>query len=236
MNPSSLDFPPKYTPAMRVVVRLFASYREAAGVGRIEMELPVGATVKDSITEIVRRYPLIAEGRTVVIAKNREYVDASESLADGDEVALIPPVSGGAMTVAPILVSAAKLSIDDALEAVRDASYGGVVLFLGTVRDRSRGKRVTHLEYEAYAEMAEAKMREIAAELESRYAPARVVMHHRVGDLAIGDVAVIVAVGAPHRDAAFAAAREAIDTLKTIVPIWKKEFAEDGAVWIEEHA
>ena len=218
------------------MVRLFASYREAAGMGRIELDVPAGATVKDAIAEIVKRYPLIAEGRKVVIAKNREYVDASEPLAEGDEVALIPPVSGGATSVAPIMVSATKLSLDDALDAVRDPGYGGVVLFLGTVRDRSRGKRVTHLEYEAYAEMAEAKMREIATELESRYSPARVVMHHRVGDLAIGDVAVIVAAGAPHRDAAFAAAREAIDTLKTIVPIWKKEFAEDGAVWIEEHA
>ncbi|HYK98714.1 MAG TPA: MoaD family protein [Candidatus Acidoferrales bacterium] len=221
---------------MRVVVRLFASYREAAGMGRIELELQPGATVKDAIAEIVRRFPLVAEGRKVVIAKNREYVDASEPLADGDEVALIPPVSGGATSIAPIMVSATTLSLDDALEAVRDPGYGGVVLFLGTVRDRSRGKRVTHLEYEAYAEMAEGKMREIAKELESKYAPSRVVMHHRVGDLAIGDVAVIVAVGAPHRDAAFAAAREAIDTLKTIVPIWKKEFSDDGAVWIEEHA
>ena len=221
---------------MRVVVRLFASYREAAGMGRIEIELPPGATVKDAIADIVRRFPLVAEGRKVVIAKNRDYVDTSEPLADGDEVALIPPVSGGALSVAPVMVSATTLSLDDALEAVRDPGYGGIVLFLGTVRDRSRGKRVTHLEYEAYAEMAEGKMREIAKELESKYSPSRVVMHHRVGDLAIGDVAVIVAVGAPHRDAAFAAAREAIDTLKTIVPIWKKEFAEDGAVWIEEHA
>lgn len=221
---------------MRVVVRLFASYREAAGMGHIEMELPPGALVRDAIAEIVRRHPLVAEGRQVVIARNREYVKADEPLADGDEVALIPPVSGGAMSVAPILVSASPLSIDDALDAVRDPGFGGLVVFLGTVRDRSRGKRVTHLEYEAYAEMAEGKMREIAKELESKYSPSRVVMHHRVGDLAIGDVAVIVAVGAPHRDAAFAAAREAIDTLKTIVPIWKKEFSDDGAVWIEEHA
>ncbi len=221
---------------MRVVLRLFASYREAAGVGRMEIELPAGATVRDAIAEIVRRHPLIAQGRQVVMARNREYVTADEPLADGDEVALIPPVSGGATSTAPILVSAAPLSVDDALAAVRDTGYGGVVVFLGTVRDRSRGKRITHLEYEAYAEMAEAKMREIAQKLEAKYAPSRVVMHHRVGDLAIGDIAVIAAAGAPHRDAAFAAAREAIDELKTIVPIWKKEFAEDGAVWVEDHA
>ena len=221
---------------MRVLVRLFASYREAAGVGRIELELPPGATVKDAIFKIVRDHPLIAEGRQVVIARNQEYVTPDEPLADGDEVALIPPVSGGAMTVAPIVVSASPLSVDDALAAVRESSFGGIVVFLGTVRDRSRGKGVTHLEYEAYVEMAEAKMREIARRLETKHAPLRLVMHHRVGDLAIGDIAVIVAAGAPHRDAAFTAARAAIDELKTIVPIWKKEHSDDGAVWIEDHA
>ena len=221
---------------MRVLVRLFASYREAAGVGRIDLELPPGAKVKDAIAAVVKEHPLIAEGRQVVIARNRDYVTPDEPLADGDEVALIPPVSGGAMTVVPIAVSASPLSVDDVLSAVRDSGFGGIVVFLGTVRDRSRGKRVTHLEYEAYAEMAESKMREIAQRLEATHGPLRLVMHHRVGDLAIGDIAVIVAAGAPHRDAAFAAARAAIDELKTIVPIWKKEHSDDGATWIEDHA
>jgi MoaE-MoaD fusion protein len=221
---------------MRVLVRLFASYREAAGVGRMELELPPGATVKDAIASILKDHPLIAGGRQVVIAKNHDYVTPDEPLADGDEVALIPPVSGGATTVAPIAVSPSALSLDDVLAAVRDSGFGGIVVFLGTVRDRSRGKRVTHLEYEAYAEMAETKMREIAQRLETKHAPLRLVMHHRVGDLAIGDIAVIVAAGAPHRDAAFSAARAAIDELKTVVPIWKKEHSDDGAVWIEDHA
>jgi MoaE-MoaD fusion protein len=221
---------------MRVLVRLFASYREAAGVGRIDLELPPGATVKDAIFKILKDHPLVAEGRQVVIARNHEYVTPEEPLADGDEVALIPPVSGGAMTVTPIAVLATPLSVDDALAAVRDSAFGGVVVFLGTVRDRSRGKGVTHLEYEAYAEMAEAKMSEIARRLEAKHAPLRLVLHHRVGDLAIGEIAVIVAAGAPHRDAAFAAARAAIDELKTIVPIWKKEYSDDGAVWVEDHA
>jgi molybdopterin synthase catalytic subunit len=221
---------------VRVHVRLFASYREAAGVGHIELDVPPGAKVRDAIAEIARRHPLIAEGRMVVIAKNREYVTPDEPLADGDEVALIPPVSGGEATAPPIRISSATLSLDDALAAASDRRWGGVVIFLGTVRESSRGKRVTHLEYEAYAEMAEAKMREIAAQLESRYAPCRVVLHHRVGDLAIGEIAVIVVAGAPHRDAAFKAARDAIDELKSVVPIWKKEYSEDGAVWIEDHA
>ena len=220
---------------MRVQVRLFASYREAAGQGQIELDLPPGSTVRDAIAEIASRHPLITEGRSVVIAKNRDYVTADAPLADGDEVALIPPVSGG-MSLPLILVTPMKLSVDDAIALVRDDRWGGVTTFLGTVRDTSRGKKVTHLEYEAYPEMAEGKMKEIADRLEQKYAPCRLAMHHRIGDLAIGEIAVIVVAGAPHRDAAFRAAREAIDELKTIVPIWKKEHGEAGAVWIEEHA
>jgi molybdopterin converting factor subunit 1 len=221
---------------VHVVVRLFASYREAAGVGRIELDLPPGATVRDAIADIAKRHPLITEGRRIVIARNRDYVTPDEPLADGDEVALIPPVSGGDGSIPNVLISSSALSIDDALAAGRDDGWGGVVVFLGTVRDRSRGKRVTHLEYEAYPEMAEAKMREIAERLEAKHAPCRLVLHHRIGELRIGDVAVVIVAGAPHRDSAFKAAREAIDELKTIVPIWKKEHAEDGAIWIEEHA
>jgi molybdopterin synthase catalytic subunit len=221
---------------VRVNVRLFASYREAAGVGQLQLDLAPGSTVSDAIAEVAKRHPLITEGRRVVIARNREYVTPDEALADGDEVALIPPVSGGATTVPLIQISARRLSVDDAIAAATDSRWGGIVVFLGTVRDASRGKRVTHLEYEAYAEMAEAKMRLIAETLERDHAPCRVVLHHRIGDLAIGEIAVIVVAGAPHRDAAFRAAREAIDELKTVVPIWKKEYAEDGAVWIEEHA
>ena len=221
---------------MRVRVRLFASYRETAGMGRMELDLPPGAAVRDAIAEVERRHPRLASGRQIIIARNHEYVRPEEQLADGDELALIPPVSGGATGADPIRIAATALSVDDVIAAVRTPGFGGVVVFLGTVRDRSRGKRVTHLEYEAYAEMAVAKMTEIARRLEERHAPCRVAMHHRTGRLAIGDLAVVVAAAAPHRDAAFAAARAAIDELKTIVPIWKKEFAEDGAVWIEDHA
>lgn len=192
--------------------------------------------MRDAVDVIARRHSLATNGRAVVIAKNREYVTGEEPLADGDEVALIPPVSGGATTVPQVRIQETPLSLDDAVAAASDPQWGGVVVFLGTVRDASRGKRVTHLEYEAYPEMAEAKMREIGAALEAKHAPCRVILHHRVGDLAIGEIAVIVVAGAPHRDAAFKAAREAIDELKTVVPIWKKEYAEDGAVWIDEHA
>ena len=223
---------------MNVLVRLFASYREAAGVGHLLLELPDGSTVRDAIVEITRTHPLVAEGHQLVIAKNREYVGPDAPLAEGDEVALIPPVSGGAVGAPAerVRISPRPLSVDDALAAVRGADAGGVVLFVGTVRDRSRGTRIRHLEYEAYAEMAEAKMRQIAQRLEAEYPALRIALYHRVGDLAVGEVAVVVAAAAPHRDAAFSAARAAIDELKRVVPIWKKEHTADGAVWIEEHA
>lgn len=223
---------------IRVLVRLFASYREAAGVGHVQLELPDGARVRDAVSEIERRHPLVGDGRAaLLVARDREYVDADAELNDGNELALIPPVSGGATGAAQrIAIGTEPLSVDDVIAAVRDDSFGAVAVFLGTVRDRSRGVRVTHLEYEAYAEMAERRMREIADRLESEHAPARVAMHHRTGDLGIGEIAVVVAAGAPHRDAAFAAARAAIDELKRDVPIWKKEHGEDGAVWIEDHA
>ena len=222
---------------MNVRVRLFASAREAAGVGHLVLDLPDGRAVRDAIAAITALHPPVSDIRQMVIARNREYVGLDEPLADGDELALIPPVSGGAVSSSErILVSAAPLSMDTAIDAVRGPDVGGIVVFLGTVRDASRGKRVRHLEYEAYAEMAEAKMRQIADRLERAHAPLRIAMHHRVGDLAIGDIAVVVVAAAPHRDAAFVAARAAIDELKQVVQIWKKEYTDDGAVWIEDHA
>ncbi|HEY8806660.1 MAG TPA: molybdenum cofactor biosynthesis protein MoaE [Candidatus Limnocylindria bacterium] len=221
---------------MNVRVRLFASAREAAGVGHLLVDLPNGHAVRDAIAAVTALHPLVGEIRQMIVAKNREYVGLDEPLADGDELALIPPVSGGAISSAErVVVSATRLSIDAAIDAVRGPDAGGIVVFLGTVRNASRGKRVRHLEYEAYAEMAEAKMREIARALETAHA-VRLALHHRVGDLQIGEIAVVVAAAAPHRDAAFTAARAAIDELKRVVPIWKKEYTDDGAVWIEDHA
>ena len=224
--------------SVRVHLRLFASYREAAGRGQFEMEFPDGATVRDVLARVLEEHPLLRSTREIVCARNREYVTLDAPLADGDEVALIPPVSGGALSapLADFLVTPAPLSIDTALARVRHEAAGGICLFVGTVRRHNRGKRVTLLEYETYSEMAEAKMAEIAREAERRWGPLRIAMHHRVGRLAIGEDAVVIAVAAEHRDAAFAACRFAIDRLKQIVPIWKKEHTDDGAVWIEEHA
>ena len=222
---------------MKVNVRLFASYREVVGAGQVLLDLPAGATVRDAVAELRRQHPRLSEIPELVIAKNRDYVGLDEAIGDGDELALIPPVSGGAVTAGDrILVSGDPLSLDAAIETVKGRDTGGIVIFLGTVRDASRGRAVRHLEYEAYPEMAEARMREIATRLEELHAPLRLAIHHRVGDLAIGEVAVIIAAAAPHRTAAFAAARDAIEELKRSVPIWKKEYTDDGAVWIEEHA
>ena len=208
-------------------------------MGHILLDLPSGATVRDAIAEITRLHPVVAEIRQLIIARNRDYAGLDDAVGDGDELALIPPVSGGMSAVSAgdrILVSATALSIDAAIASVRGPDTGGIVVFVGSVRDQSRGKQVRHLEYESYAEMAELKMRAIAEALELTHAPLRLAMHHRVGDLAIGETAVIIVAAAPHRDAAFTAARAAIDELKRVVPIWKKEYTDDGAVWIEDHA
>lgn len=221
---------------MRIRIRLFASYREAAGVSTFELDLPSGATAADALAAVSRRHPALPS-RGVLVARNEEYAEPEAELAEGDVVALIPPVSGGAAgTRERIAVLSRPLAVDDAIAAVRDDAFGAVVVFLGTVRSSTGGRRVSHLEYEAYAEMAEVKMRDIADRLEREHAPARLAMHHRVGDLGIGEVAVVVAAAAPHRGPAFAAARAGIDELKSVVPIWKKEHGEDGAVWVEDHA
>ncbi len=212
-------------------MRLFASYREAAGTGRIELDLPIGATADDAVRTLSLDHALVAD--QVMLARNREYVTGSAALAEGDELALIPPVSGGGTS--RIAVSETALAVDDAIAHVRDPEVGGIVVFIGTVRRSSQGRHVTRLEYEAYAEMAQAVMTEIAERLAAEHG-ARIALHHRTGALAVGDIAVVVAAGSPHRAEAFAAARAAIDELKRIVPIWKKEYADDGAVWVTEHA
>lgn len=236
-----------YHSLVRVSVRLFASYREAAGRGHLDLELPDGAKVRDVVRRIRELYPLLRNGRELVAARNRDYVGLDEPVAEGDEVALIPPVSGGAQTedaaasrvaepLSDVAVLDAPLSVDRAIARVRHEGAGGLCVFVGQVRRWSRGQGVTLLEYEAYPEMAEQKMAEIAAEAQRRFGPLRIAMHHRVGRLAVGDDAVVIAVAAAHRDEAFAACRYAIDTLKEVAPIWKKEHTDDGAVWVEPHA
>jgi molybdopterin synthase catalytic subunit len=205
---------------MAVTVRLFAGLREQAGWSRRELE---AATVADV-------WPALGLGEEpagLLYAVNREYAERGRKLADGDEVALIPPVSGGAFRVTD-----QPLSLDAAVAEVADERAGAVATFTGTVRRQSRGREVTRLEYEAYAEMAEDVMAQLAANLQQRYELCALAIHHRVGTLGIGEASVVIAVSAPHRQDALAACKDAIDTLKETVPLWKKEVYECGEEWI----
>ena len=205
---------------MTVRVRLFAGLRERAGWSERELE---AATVAD----VWPALELGDEPDGLLYAVNREYAERERELRDGDEVALIPPVSGGAF-----LVTEEPLSLDAAVAEVADERAGAVATFTGTVRRQSRGREVTRLEYEAYAEMAEEVMTRLAADLRDRYELCAVAIHHRVGTLAIGDASVVIAVSAPHRQDALAACKDAIDRLKETVPLWKKEVYEGGEEWI----
>jgi molybdopterin synthase catalytic subunit len=204
-----------------VKVRLFAGLRERAGWREREV---------DGVARVGDVWPALglgAEPDGLLYAVNKEYADADRELADGDEVAIIPPVSGGSFRL-----SADALSLDAAVGEVRDDRAGAIATFVGTTRVESRGRTVHHLEYEAYEGMAENVMAEIAESLKARYDLCDVAIHHRVGRVEIGDPSVVIAVSAPHRQDALAACKDAIDTLKEQVPLWKKEVYEGGEEWI----
>jgi molybdopterin synthase catalytic subunit/molybdopterin converting factor small subunit len=206
-----------------VVVRLFAGLREQAGTGRQEVELPEGASVADL-------WPALGLGNEpsgLLYAVNRAYAEPDRRLADGDEVALIPPVSGGAfrLTEGPVNLTAVVVE-------VVDERAGAIATFLGTVRRQSRGREVIALEYEAYEDMAEQVMSEIADEVEERYDLCKVAIAHRTGRVDVGGTSVAIAVSAPHRQDALAACADVIEALKARVPLWKKELYEGGEEWI----
>jgi len=208
---------------VRVTTRLFAALREQAGTRSRELELPDGARVADV-------WPALALGDEptgLVYAVNRAYAERSTPLADGDEVAVIPPVSGGAF-----VLSEEPLSLETVAAEVASDDAGAIATFAGTTRAHSRGRQVIRLEYEAYEGMAEAEMERIAGLLRERHDVLDVAIHHRVGPVEIGETSVVIAVAAAHRAAAFDACREAIDTLKQTVPLWKKELYVGGEEWI----
>jgi molybdopterin synthase catalytic subunit len=208
---------------VNVRIRLFAALRERAGAGSLELDLPDGATVGD----VWSRLDLGEEPSGLLYARNRTYVERSEALRAGDEVAVIPPVSGG-----DFRLSAEPLSVDAAVAEVRDEEAGAIATFIGTTRARSRGREVVHLEYEAYEGMAEQVMADLAAKLALRHGLCQVAIHHRTGRVEIGETSVVIAVSAPHRSAALQACHEAIDELKVTVPLWKKETYVGGEEWI----
>jgi molybdopterin synthase catalytic subunit len=206
---------------MKITVRLFAGLREQAGWRQRELE---------GIERLADVWPALALGpepEGLLYAVNRAYAGPDQELRDGDEVALIPPVSGGAFRV-----TEEPLSLEAVAAEVADEGAGAIATFTGTVRRHSRGREVVHLEYEAYTEMAEEVMAQIARDLEARYDLCAVAIHHRVGRLEIGEASVTIAISAPHRQDALAACKDAIDRLKETVPLWKKEVYEGGEEWL----
>jgi molybdopterin synthase catalytic subunit len=215
---------------MRISVLYFAVFRERIGREGEPLELAGGATVGDAVVALAALHPSVAALRGKFrVAVNHEMVDATHALADGDELALIPPVAGGE---GHVVLSEQPLSLDRCLAAVRGPGMGGIVTFTGMVRATSRGHAIDHLEYEAYGAMAVKTMQALVAEIEGEIAGVRIAVEHRTGRLEIGDVAVVIAAAAPHRAEAFAACRAMIDRLKDRVPIWKKEVGRDGAEWV----
>jgi molybdopterin synthase catalytic subunit/molybdopterin converting factor small subunit len=206
---------------MGVKVRLFAGLREHAGWSERDF---------DDITHVEDVWPALSLGPEpagLLYAVNKEYVQRGHELSEGDEVAVIPPVSGGSFRL-----SADELSIDAVVDEVRSDRAGAIATFVGTTRVESRGRTVERLDYEAYEGMAEQVMAEIADELKQRYDLCDIAIHHRTGRVEIGDASVVIAISAPHRQDALAACKDAIDTLKTKVPLWKKEVYEGGEEWI----
>jgi molybdopterin synthase catalytic subunit/molybdopterin converting factor small subunit len=208
---------------MMVRVRLFAALREHAGSGELDLVLPEGAVVAD-VWPALR---LGDEPPGLLFARNRTYAERTHVLEDGDEVAVIPPVSGGSFRLFET-----PLSLEAAVDEVRTLEAGAVATFVGTTRRRSRERDVVYLEYEAYEGMAEQVMEDLADELKRRHDLCEVAIHHRVGRVDVGDTSVVIAVSAPHRAAALTACREAIDELKVSVPLWKKEIYVGGEEWI----
>jgi molybdopterin synthase catalytic subunit/molybdopterin converting factor small subunit len=204
-----------------ITVRLFAGLRERAGWS--ERELDRVATVAD----VWPALGLGDEPAGLLYAVNHEYADRGQPLADGDEVALIPPVSGGAFRLTDRPIDPSSV-----VDEVADPKAGAVATFLGTTRVESRGRTVHYLDYEAYGGMAEKVMAELAEGLKAKHSLCAIAITHRTGRVEIGEISVAIAVSAPHRAAALAACAEAIDTLKQTVPLWKKEVYEGGEEWI----
>lgn len=224
---------------MRVRVLFFGMLKDLMGLRTDWLELPAGATVAD----VLARYsqvPRLAEFLpSVAISVNREYARPSVLLQDEDEVALLPPVSGGSQEAPSPAVGARTRLVSERIDpqpvlaAIRQPSDGAVVVFDGVVRDHSRGRRTRFLDYEAYEPMAARELEKLADEALARFAVRDVAIVHRIGHMEIGETSVLIAVAAAHRGAAFDACRWIIDTLKHTVPIWKKEYFEDGAVWAD---
>ncbi len=228
---------------MQVKLLFFASLKDIVGAKQIELDVPEGATVSDVLAHLESSYPRMKAYRRVILtAVNEEYVDPRAAVHDGDEVAIFPPVSGGEVErAAQVIARPCEIYqiTRDAIDAQKISRQilrgedGAVCVFEGVVRNNSKGKRTLHLVYEGYETMALKKLEEIGLFVRQAWDIGTIAIVHRLGRLDIGETSVAVIVTSPHRRAAFDACHYAIDKLKKIVPIWKKEFFEDGQVWIE---
>lgn len=222
---------------IQITLRLFGSLRESLGESTRIVELEAGSRVADLRDWLAARSPLVGQlGHRLATSVNLEIADAERVLRDGDEVAFLPPVAGGDGGGKRCTISERALDEAEVAARVEGPDAGGVVSFVGRVRDHARGHAIEHLVYEAYPEMAEREMEKIVDEAAAHWPGTRVAIAHRVGRLEIGDAAVVVVAASAHRDEAFLACRFAIDTLKVRVPIWKREVATDGAYWVDDHA
>ena len=220
---------------IEVDIRYFAMIREIVGAASQRREVPAGATAGDLVTLLIADYPRLERLRPVtMLMVNQAYVGEETILQSGDEVALIPPVSGGEPARFRIETEPLDPRVVEAL--VAHSGAGALVTFIGTVRDHGRGKSVIRLDYEAYAPAAEKMLSQIGDEIRERWGIESTAIFHRVGSLAIGEISVVICVAAAHRDAAFDASRYAIERIKEIVPIWKQEHYTDGKAWLgSEH-
>lgn len=220
---------------MNLTLKLFATLRERVGTSELSREFNDGATVGEIWRSLLEQFPNLGGHREgVAYAVNHEYVTEDYRPHDRDEVAFIPPVSGGADApwLGPISIGRATIDVTALEQAVAHPSAGAIVTFAGTTRNDNVGRRVIRLEYEAYEPMALSEMRKLAREAGERWKIVRLAIQHRVGPVAIGETSVAIAVSSAHRAEAFEACRFAIDRLKEIVPIWKKEFFEGGEIWV----
>lgn len=225
------------TSDMKVKVLFFAGMRERAGTRSAELDLPAGATVSAAIAFAQSATPRKwAVTQQVMTAVNEEYVALTHELRDGDELALIPPVSGGAVARSRDYVEITDEPLDPAAftERVKASHNGAVVTFEGITRDHNEGRRVNYLEYEAYRPMADRKIAELIGEMRAKWSIETVAVGHRLGRVDIGQTSLVIAVGAAHRRPAFEAALYFVDRLKEVVPIWKKEYFEGGEAWIAD--
>ena len=223
---------------MQIRVLFFGVVKDLVGRPSETVDLPDGARVHDVLSLFVQRAPrLAAMLPALALSVNQEYSAADRALAAGDEVALLPPVSGGAPESEPtrgeVRIVREPIATQTILNSLKRPGDGAAVVFEGVVRDNTRGRRTLYLDYEAYEPMALQQMRELAEQARDQFAVAGISILHRLGRLEIGETSVLIVVASAHRGAAFEACRWIIDTLKKTVPIWKKEYFEDGAVWAD---